>query len=391
MLLPALLLFVLIADFTISARTVSFSKMLPRKIILGYCNWSQADEQVLTAVRNGVNVIVWFSVNISKNKEGKCVIDGAVPDLDKVAALATTMREEGKEVTHLMSIGGWNSPHPDTAFSSKVMFETLDKWNKHTASTNDWPGFDGFDWDVEGNDDFDSPHNEFSVQCLDTMGELSQLLKRGGYVVAMAPAESYLDPTTNEFSRSLRHNHPEWEHVQPSFFYRGRNTYAYLLSRYGRTTIDGDRSSGDGGCVDTFDFVTLQLYEGFSHGKWKIRYADERDDRMSPAAYVHGLVQSMQRGWHVDFSSEPSVGYASHTVAVPAAKLVIGLANGWAGEPENKFLFLDAKELAEVHAKLAGDDATAGIRGYAYWNIKDEGEKGINMASTLAALVRDKD
>ena len=104
-----------------------------------------------------------------------------------------------------MSIGGWNSPHPDTSFSAETMFDTLDKWNGQCATVAgiDYGSgglFDGFDWDVEGNDDFDSPYNTFTKECIETMGLLSQLLKKEGYVVAMAPAESYLDPTTSEFS-----------------------------------------------------------------------------------------------------------------------------------------------------------------------------------------------
>jgi hypothetical protein len=38
------------------------------------------------------------------------------------------------------------------------------------------------------------------VEVLDLMGEMSQRAKREGYIVAMAPMESYLDPTTSTFS-----------------------------------------------------------------------------------------------------------------------------------------------------------------------------------------------
>ena len=39
-----------------------------------------------------------------------------------------------------------------------------------------------------GNDDFQSKYNIFTPQCLDLMGQMSQLAKQDGYVVAMAPA-----------------------------------------------------------------------------------------------------------------------------------------------------------------------------------------------------------
>ena len=166
---------------------------MPESICLAYCNWNQADIQVLESVRNGVNVLIWFSVNIAKNEDGECFVQGG-PDVKEVVRLMKQMRDEGfVDVVHLMSIGGWNSPHPDTSFSAQTMFDTLDKWNREIAIMGGIEGgsglFDGFDWDVEGNDDFDSPYNVFTVECIDTMGQLSQLLKKQGYVVAIAPCE----------------------------------------------------------------------------------------------------------------------------------------------------------------------------------------------------------
>ena len=103
--------------------------------------------------------------------------------MKKVGKLMRQMREEGfVDVVHLMSIGGWNSPHPDTSFSAETMFDTLDKWNGQCATVAgiDYGSgglFDGFDWDVEGNDDFDSPQYLYK-ECIETMGLLSQLLKK---------------------------------------------------------------------------------------------------------------------------------------------------------------------------------------------------------------------
>ena len=156
------------------------------------------------------------------------------------------------------------------------------------------------------------------------MGRLSQLAKSAGYLVAMAPAESYLDPTTHLFDLTLTHTYPEWEALQPDFRYHGHNTYAYLLARYGTTTLpllsplvealpDQGRRGAEGvtdaaaGTVETavgvtgglaesvaqgvsqgltgtevlaevegaaevvatFDFVTVQLYEGYSHAQYQ--------------------------------------------------------------------------------------------------------------------------
>ena len=57
--------------------------------------------------------------------------------------------------------------------------------------------------DIEGNDDGAHHGNVFTQAVLDLMGELSVLAKQGGYLVAMAPAQSYLDCTTDQFSRKV--------------------------------------------------------------------------------------------------------------------------------------------------------------------------------------------
>lgn len=49
--------------------------------------------------------------------------------------------------------------------------------------------FHGIDWDLEGHDDIHSPTNEFSWDCLNKMGRISQLLKDDGYIVGMARAK----------------------------------------------------------------------------------------------------------------------------------------------------------------------------------------------------------
>ena len=100
--------------------------------------------------------------------------------------------------------------------------------------------------------------NYFTYKELEIMGKFSNLLKKEGYIVSMAPPESYLDSTTSEFILSLLHNYPEWEKEFPDFNYHERNVYAYLIGKYS---------------IDTFDFVSLQLYEGNTH----VLYKYERD------------------------------------------------------------------------------------------------------------------
>ena len=358
---------------------------LPEHICVGYANWHQSDDSIVDAVRRGVNVVIWFSIDLIKNRDGKAAVQRG-PNMDEVARLVAKIRDLNLECVHLMSIGGWNAPHPDATLKAEEVFEALDEWNRKTCARPQlgFYGFDGFDWDVEGNDDFDSRYNEFSVECLDLMGKVSQLAKQRGYIMSMAPAESYLDPTTSEFSLSLAHNHPEWMELQPNFNYRGRNSYAPFLAKYGTTTVErrGEgKTNGDAGTcvvVDTFDFVTVQLYEGYSHAEYQLRHAHK-----TPADVFVGLAQKLHEGWWVHFDSTPALQLPSQRLSVPHTKLVIGLANKWAGD--GKFLFMDAEEIAQGHTALV--DASLTPKGYAFWNMKDEGIDGFYMASTLNRIL----
>ena len=53
----------------------------------------------------------------------------------------------GLQTVHLISIGGWNSPHPDTTNSPEIVYEAWKSWNNGL--------FDGFDWDIEAWIDLD--------------------------------------------------------------------------------------------------------------------------------------------------------------------------------------------------------------------------------------------
>lgn len=301
------------------------------------------------------------------------------PDLNCVADIVEKIRalDTPEPVVHLMSIGGWNSPHPDTSHTAEAVFLALDRWNREVVARPErgWAGFDGWDWDLEGNDDVESPHNHFSIAVLDIMGRIGQLAKRHNYIFGMAPAESYLDYSTPEFSRSLRFPYPEYHDLQPEFKYHGRNCYAYLLHKYGKTT---DLPTGQE--VNTYDFVTLQLYEGFSHAEYALSHG-----KQGASEYLEGVVSAMTNGWMVEFSRDTELACADAIVSVDPSQLVLGLANGWAGD--GKFLFIDPD--VEIDPLLAER-----VRGFAFWNLKDEGicspknpSKPIWLAKSLAKLL----
>ena len=272
---------------------------------------------------------------------------------------------QAEPVTHLITIGGWNAKHPTTSNSAEEVYAAWKQWNEidMADSSNEYLGFDGIDWDIEGHDDVNSPNNHFSVEVLDMIGRVSQLAKQDGYVVSMAPMESYLDPTTSEFNRSCRLTNPEWQPLVPAFTYHGRNVYAYLLARYGRTPTPA-------GGADTFDMIMLQLYESYSHFGHAVGVRGE-----PPADALARLVRALRDGWLVRFGSDPALGLADAEVRVPPARLVIGLANAWAepdGPPPHKPLFVRPRELAPGWAALAAEGAAP--RGAGFWSAVHEGD-----------------
>ena len=265
----------------------------------------------------------------------------------------------GLPTVHLISVGGWNGPHPSTANSAAAMFAAFDTWNRKTTGQ---PLFDGLDWDIEGNDNVTSPYNHFTAAELALMGGLSQRAKRAGYVVSLVPAESYLDASLPDFSLSLLLDYPEWRKLQPDFTYHGRNCYAALLAGYGLTATESD--VGGEVFIPTFDFVTVQLYESYSHARYNLTVLNQ-----SWPSYVAEMVRAYDAGWKVGFESEPTVGLPSSLVSVPPPRLVVGLANGWA--PGEKSLLILPEQLREGQAEL--DRQGLALRGYAFWDIADEG------------------
>jgi len=139
--------------------------------------------------------------------------------------------------------------------------------------------------------------------------------------------------------------------------------YAYLLVFYPE---------------DTFDWVSLQLYEKWSRADYRIAMLGD-----SPPAYLAEVVDAMERGWTVDFGR-----LGRHIVRVPRSKLVLGVANGWArsGPPEQGFLYINPIDLRRAC------DATDPLhRGFMFWTIMEEGKQVLNkelyMATELASML----
>lgn len=338
---------------------------LPERVIVGYAD--QCNEKVLESVKQGVNVVIWFSISLLKNPTtGAPLIQGepnmnTKSDFDCVADTILQIRNLNLECVHMISIGGWAAPHPDTSNTAEAVYKALNTWNRFVVARPEkaFYGFDGFDWDIEGTNLITSPNNYFTVACISLMGELSQLAKKDGYLVSLVPPESYLDPSTPLFDLNLTHTYPEWQTLAPGFDYHGHSVYAIFLAKYGKTILHTNTE------VDTFDFVTVQLYESYSHADYNITVLN-----ISASVYLQNAVYALTNGWFVDFSSQVDVGVVSQIVKVELNKLVIGVANGWAAGLKVILIYPDVLGVAD--SWLSGKGLQP--RGYAYWNIQSEGE-----------------
>ena len=95
---------------------------------------------------------------------------------------------------------------------------------------------------------------------------------------------------------------------------------------------------------------------------------------VSVTQYFQKAVPSLVNGWMVDFASVPALQLDSQIVKVNKTAVVIGLANGWAGNSRTVLIY--PEQVGVAHAALK----TQGLapRGYAYWNIQYEGQAPAN-------------
>lgn len=108
---------------------------------------------MVEVARSGVNVLIWFSINLGPDGLVMTGPANGVEYFDCVADVARQIRDQGLDVVHLVSIGGWNSPHPNTNFTGQQWWDYWLQWNQEASRPAlGWPGFDGFDWDIEGHD-----------------------------------------------------------------------------------------------------------------------------------------------------------------------------------------------------------------------------------------------
>jgi len=361
--------------FSLGINTTGTNKRaLPENIIVGYA--THCTEKVVKAVREGVNVVIWsfIAIRVDDDEEytdttiqnsdlkAECVSSF---DRDCAEQMINQLDSEGyNDTVHLVSFGGWNGPHlPDK----------LDVYDMYRTFQNEYGGiFHGIDWDLEGNNRLDSPTNLFTIDCLENMGRFSQTASEDGYIVSMAPPQSYLDIQTNEFSRyvNLTDTSKERDGWHDEFHYFGRNVFSYLLSKYGKY----------------IDFVSIQFYESYSRAGLDIYHKQIKPEEYL-ISYVKDLVVNRNESFLVEFEQDPLLNYPSQQVSIPLFKLVFGFSNGWAVSSNgDKVVYIDPAQIETAYKSLL--DINLAPRGFMFWVIDEEGKNGVNFASSLNDIVK---
>jgi hypothetical protein len=68
---------------------------------------------------------------------------------------------------HIVSVGGWNAPHIETNNSAAAIYTVWKQWNLDVVARPGLEnGFEGIDWDFEGNDNLVSPWNYLTTAVL---------------------------------------------------------------------------------------------------------------------------------------------------------------------------------------------------------------------------------
>jgi len=383
-----------------TAHTPSKIRDIPEKVLIGYASHNY-DNVRKAVMEDGVNIVIWAFIEIVSSGDGSVeeikVGEGDYHqptlmsrqralnnnstrprgevrtglDLESIKRLMEELDAKGySHVLHLASFGGWNGPHLDQSLDAEEWYMA---WEKSAASDT----FHGVDWDLEGNDEVTSANNVFTLDCLDKMGEISRLMVKEGYVVTMAPPQSYLNFSSSNFSRYVNLTDPVrgWH---GDFHYYGNNVYAYLLANYGDCCID---------------LVSVQMYESYSDAAMAVY-----DGGMAAGDYLVGFVRDLanrNQTFVVDFSGDPELGHAgARPVGMPLSKLVIGLANGWAAEEAgDKIFYASGAECREAYLELRGSgtrDLTP--RGFMFWTIEERGAGEVYLGREIGEFLHgDKD
>lgn len=355
------------------------SSLLPEKILLAYtynnCQDLNQMDKVTRSIENGVNVLIWSFASFETVEVGassRLVIQSSQnkENLIKYQNYLDTLGYG--HVIHLLAFGGWNGRHLPSGYTSSQLFQTFQQYNEYYIPSEGTYQekkrlFDGIDWDLEGHDILIYPTNEFTLECLNQMGEFSEKIHNDGLIVSMAPPESYLDISSPRFSRFVNHTYTQ-DNWHQDFQYHGWNVYAYLLAQYNHV----------------FHFIFLQFYESYSHAAYHIKRLDQNPHRYIIDYMSHFQNYAQNNGWFVHFEDDPSIQMKSQIVSLDPNKLVLGFANGWAlnKDIEEKTIFFNGKDIG-IALRMMERNKQAVPRGVGFWVIEEEGTNDVYFANDL--------
>lgn len=362
----------------------------PPPLVIGYSHNPQGGN-IRRALQGGINVICWSFFHLdttsstTSNDDGDDDDDSIQPmirtDLDLTAIRDLRNDDRYAHVLHMAAIGGWNAPHPPSGFSGQQWAEAFAQFNQQEGYL-----FDGIDWDLEGHDDRSAATAQFTLEILNVMADMSKVLKEQyGYLISMAPAESYLDAlavTANEddndassFSLQLNLFPEHWQerdrHIvrQANFAHAGQQSYAYVLHRAG---------------VDTFDWISIQLYESFSRFVYETTVVATRQGTINNVAQAQ--MEALERratAYTNGFQVELPPPYGTVRLTIPPLKLVFGFANGWA----------DGIKVSRIHPGLfdlvfaSSSGSKLNMGGVMFWTIEEEGNNGIYLVDWIQSAM----
>jgi hypothetical protein len=375
----------------------SISSTTSSPIIIGYAS-NPNSGKVERAIQDGASVIIWSFVHF-EIVDTTSSLGGRIRTSLDLDAIRKIRNSRNKEVIHLAAFGGWNGPHPPSGLTGSQWVDVFDEFNtiEAGATTNDDNDerrsqlFDGIDWDYEGHDNINSSTSQFTLETLDIVVDFSIEAKSRGYIVSMAPAESYLDSTIKEgsvdgeFSLALNLPPRAWTTSSSAtdedrtiinnakFRHAGRQCYAYILAKAG---------------IDTFDFISIQLYEAYSPFAHDI-HRRHIDQTLALMKRIHSFVT----GYTVtglpplvvaSSSSTSSLSQEDTTsqfvVQIPLEKLVIGIANYWVDGM--KFCKVDPKAIRLAYEQTLVEYNGRGFLGVMFWTVEEEGGGDGEMLDT---------
>lgn len=393
---------------------------LPSPMLAGYTS-GESVAKITEAVKHGLNVIFWSSMELQANSlVGKLnsKIVGPVHE-----ALVKMKRPD---VLHFLSLGGQNvhltmarTCAGEDSCDGAAYAEAFRAWNKEMKSNiSGFPGFAGIDWNIEGHmvpandtrsisksaksaksakssvplvetvnatrshsksvftlvetvneEHVNKTKNFFTLTTFEIMRTMSENLVYD-FLISLSPPQSFFNCRESGWSMDLKNQ----ALTDPLYNLAGKNGYALLYAK----------------CPECFDLVMVQLYEPFSQAGLELFWGGDAKSFPHTANHsemkkvIHDNMQCLASGWDVHFDGYWELPLMK--VTVPPEKIVLGLASDWADSDSfYKVPFFAGKPSGEAWCDgvlVEGVPGKTPTRGFAYWDMNHE----ISSASLLSDL-----